>query len=115
MDIPISQQYAIGIDIGGTNTKFGLVNHRGDISYHGAILTHKHELVTDFIDELHQAIMPAVEDNGGIGVIRGIGIGARIAFGNERHLQKIDIRKMTGVSQIDRFVQVNAANAKDTA
>ncbi len=76
MDIPISQQYAIGIDIGGTNTKFGLVNHRGDISYHGAILTHKHELVTDFIDELHQAIMPAVEDNGGIGVIRGIGIGA---------------------------------------
>ncbi len=31
MAIPISQQYAIGIDIGGTNTKFGLVNHRGDI------------------------------------------------------------------------------------
>jgi glucokinase len=76
MDIPISQQFAIGIDIGGTNTKFGLVNHRGDISYHGAILTHKHENVNDFIDELYEAILPAIDDNGGIGVIRGIGIGA---------------------------------------
>ena len=76
MAIPISQQYAIGIDIGGTNTKFGLVNHRGDISYHGAILTHKHERIEDFIDELYEAIIPAINDSGGIEVIRGIGIGA---------------------------------------
>jgi glucokinase len=74
--IPISLQYAIGIDIGGTNTKFGLVNHRGDISYHGAILTHKHERVEEFIDELHEALMPAIDESGGIDVIRGIGIGA---------------------------------------
>jgi glucokinase len=76
MAIPISQQYAIGIDIGGTNTKFGLVNHRGDITYHGAILTHKHERIEDFIDELYEAIIPAINDSGGIEVIRGIGIGA---------------------------------------
>jgi len=50
MSITISQQYAIGIDIGGTNTKFGLVNHRGDISYHGAISTLKHDDINDFID-----------------------------------------------------------------
>jgi glucokinase len=74
--IPISQQYAIGIDIGGTNTKFGLVNHRGDISYHGAILTHKKETVEGFIDELYEALMPAINDSGGIEYIRGIGIGA---------------------------------------
>ncbi len=59
--IPISQQFAIGIDIGGTNTKFGLVNHRGDISYHGAILTHKHERIEEFIDDLYEAIIPAIE------------------------------------------------------
>ncbi len=76
MTIPISQQYAIGIDIGGTNTKFGLVNHRGDISYHGAILTHKHEKISDFIDDLFQALIPAIEESGGIEFIRGIGIGA---------------------------------------
>jgi glucokinase len=76
MAIPISQQFAIGIDIGGTNTKFGLVNHRGDITYHGAILTHKHERIEDFIDDLYEAIIPAINDSGGIEVIRGIGIGA---------------------------------------
>lgn len=76
MTVPISQQYAIGIDIGGTNTKFGLVNHRGDISYHGSISTHRHETVEDFIEDLYQAIMPAIEESGGLGVIRGIGIGA---------------------------------------
>jgi glucokinase len=76
MQIPISQQYAIGIDVGGTNTKFGLVNHRGDISYHGAILTHKKETVEGFIDELYDALMPAINDSGGLEYIRGIGIGA---------------------------------------
>lgn len=76
MAIPISQQYAIGIDIGGTNTKFGLVNHRGDISYHGAILTHKHEKVEDFIDELYEAVKPAIAEAGGAEYVRGIGIGA---------------------------------------
>jgi len=76
MNIPISQQYAIGIDIGGTNTKFGLVNHRGDISYHGSILTHQHENVEDFIEDLHKALLPAINDSGGIEFIRGIGVGA---------------------------------------
>jgi glucokinase len=76
MNIPISQQYAIGIDIGGTNTKFGLVNHRGDISYHGSILTHQHENVEDFIEDLYKALLPAIDDSGGIEFIRGIGVGA---------------------------------------
>jgi glucokinase len=74
--IPVSQQYAIGIDVGGTNTKFGLVNHRGDISYHGAILTHKNDKVEAFIDDLYEALEPAIAQSGGIEAIRGIGIGA---------------------------------------
>jgi glucokinase len=76
MNIPISQQYAIGIDIGGTNTKFGLVNHRGDISYHGSILTHQHDKVEDFIEDLYKALLPAINDSGGAEFIRGIGVGA---------------------------------------
>lgn len=76
MNIPISQQYAIGIDIGGTNTKFGLVNHRGDISYHGSILTHRHEKVEDFINDLYDALSPAIQEAGGIQHIKGIGVGA---------------------------------------
>jgi glucokinase len=71
-----SQQYAIGIDIGGTNSVFGIVDHRGDISYRGAISTRKHTDVNLYIDELYAALQPAIEQSGGIESIRGIGIGA---------------------------------------
>lgn len=74
--VPNSQQFAIGIDIGGTNSVFGLVDHRGDIQYRGAISTKKHTLVEDYIDELYNAILPAIEQVGGIDYIRGIGVGA---------------------------------------
>ena len=68
--------YAIGIDIGGTNSKFGIVDQRGDILYRGAISTRKHEVVEDFIGELFNAIEPAISSVGGIETIKGIGVGA---------------------------------------
>jgi glucokinase len=76
MSIPVSQQFAIGIDIGGTNTVFGIVDHRGNIKYRGAISTKKYDKIEDYITELHHAIMPAIEKNGGIETIKGIGMGA---------------------------------------
>jgi glucokinase len=76
MAISQRQELAIGIDIGGTNTVFGIVDHRGDISYRGAISTRKHNNVTDYINELYEALLPAIEEVGGIGAIKGIGIGA---------------------------------------
>lgn len=72
----VQPQYAIGIDIGGTNTKFGIVDTRGDIYYRGAISTRKHETVEAFIDELYNAIQPAIESVGGNVEIKGIGVGA---------------------------------------
>lgn len=74
--IPVSQQLAVGIDVGGTNTVFGLVDHRGEIHYRGAISTKKHPTVELFIDELYEAIIPAITQVGGVEFIRGIGIGA---------------------------------------
>src|SRR3954467_6899998 len=74
--IPVSQQLAVGIDIGGTNTVFGIVDHRGEIKYRGAISTKKHQTVNTFIEELHEAIAPAIDHVGGIEHIKGIGIGA---------------------------------------
>ena len=53
--------FALGIDIGGTNTVFGIVDHRGDIQYRGAISTKKHLRVEDYIEELYQAVLPAIE------------------------------------------------------
>jgi len=74
--IPVSQQLAVGIDIGGTNTVFGIVDHRGEIKYRGAISTKKHETVTTFIEELYDAVAPAIDHVGGTEHIKGIGIGA---------------------------------------
>ena len=68
--------YAIGIDIGGTNTKFGIVDHRGDILYRGVIATNKNDTVEPYLDDLEQALTPAIQEVGGIKAIKGIGIGA---------------------------------------
>lgn len=72
----MNQQLALGIDIGGTNTVFGIVDHRGDIQYRGAISTKKHLKIEDYINELYEAVLPAIEQVGGKAAIRGIGIGA---------------------------------------
>lgn len=69
-------EYAIGIDIGGTNTKFGIVNHRGEISHRGDISSTNHIKIEKFIDELYENLLPAIKDAGGEDLIKGIGVGA---------------------------------------
>ena len=75
-NLQAAPHYAIGIDIGGTNTKFGVVDTRGDIYYRGAISTKKHKSVEKFIHDLYEAVMPAIESIGGVLDIKGIGVGA---------------------------------------
>lgn len=72
----MENEYAIGIDIGGTNTVFGIVDHRGDTLYRGAISSRKHGRVEDYIQELYEALQPAIDHVGGIQTIKGIGVGA---------------------------------------
>ncbi len=74
--IPVSQQLAIGIDVGGTNTVFGIVDHRGEIKYRGAISSRKNEKIEDYLDELLAAVEPAIDHVGGRDFIKGIGVGA---------------------------------------
>ncbi len=74
MESPL--EYAIGIDIGGTTTKFGIVNHRGEISNVGDIVTNNQVDINLFVDELYQEIKPAIKTIGGIDLIKGIGVGA---------------------------------------
>jgi glucokinase len=67
---------AIGIDIGGTGTKFGIVDRDGNVLFTGEISTKKHAEVSTFIDELYTAVSVIIEKAGGIGRIKGIGVGA---------------------------------------
>lgn len=66
----------IGIDIGGTGTKFGIVDRVGNVLFSGEISTKKHAEVETFIEELHQALSELIEKAGGVGRMKGIGVGA---------------------------------------
>jgi glucokinase len=72
----MSQQLVVGIDIGGTNTKFGIVDRRGNILCDGRMLSNQHEDVKDFIVELHEHLSKLINEVGGIEKIKGIGVGA---------------------------------------
>jgi len=72
----MDKSYVIGIDIGGTNTVFGVVDARGAILYDGSIQTGIYEDVNDYVTALSNGLKKIIEDAGGPGMIRGIGVGA---------------------------------------
>jgi glucokinase len=67
---------AIGIDIGGTGTKFGIVDRVGNVLFSSEISTRKHSDINDFIDDLYNELSKLIDNVGGIGRIKGIGVGA---------------------------------------
>lgn len=67
---------AIGIDIGGTGTKFGIVDRNGNVLFSSEISTKRHNEVETFIDDLHDNLYPIINKAGGIGRMKGIGVGA---------------------------------------
>jgi glucokinase len=74
--IDLSNELAIGIDIGGTNTKYGLVNHRGEILEKAEMRTDAYPEVKDYVEALHKAIEPLIRKNADGKTIKGVGIGA---------------------------------------
>ena len=56
-----SKPYVIGIDMGGTNTVFGIVDARGIVLASDSIKTRKHSNINDYIDELYQETMRLVK------------------------------------------------------
>ena len=70
------EQLAIGIDIGGTGTKFGIVDRVGNLLFSSEMSTKKHDTIESFIEELHTNLLPLIEKAGGIGRFIGIGVGA---------------------------------------
>ena len=74
--IDLSKQVALGVDIGGTNTKYGLVNHRGEILEKGSIKTDEYPEVQDFIDALYEKVAPLILKHCGQKHFDGIGVGA---------------------------------------
>ncbi len=71
-----SKPYVIGIDMGGTNTVFGIVDARGVVLTSDSIKTRKHANITDYIDELYTETMRLIKAIGAEDKIYGIGVGA---------------------------------------
>ncbi len=72
----MSKPYVIGIDMGGTNTVFGIVDARGVVLASDSIKTRKHSNINDYIDELYTECMRLVRANDAEDKIYGIGVGA---------------------------------------
>lgn len=72
----LAEPLVIGIDIGGTGTKFGIVDRDGNVLFSSDISTKKHKEVETFIDELYDALGALIVKAGGTGRIKGIGVGA---------------------------------------
>ena len=72
----MAEKYAIGIDVGGTNTKFGVVNKNGEILIQDRIKTNEKENVEGFIEVLAEKLQPMIDQYGGPEAFIGIGMGA---------------------------------------
>ncbi len=72
----ISKQNVLGMDIGGTNTVFGIVDARGTIIASSSIKTAKYPDFDDYVDSVYESLSVLIEENGGIDSIKGFGIGA---------------------------------------
>lgn len=76
MEEPALKPYVIGLDLGGTNSVFGIVDARGDIKATTAIKTQGYATVEDYVQACVNALQPIIEQVGGIETIKAMGIGA---------------------------------------
>jgi glucokinase len=76
MMIDLSNEFAVGIDIGGTNTKYGIVNHRGEIVEKGDIKTDAYPEIDAYVDALYDVLTPLIRKHTNGHTVKGIGIGA---------------------------------------
>ena len=68
--------YVIGVDLGGTNTVFGIVSARGEAGAQDSIKTKQHKTAAEFVEAGLACLRPLVTQVGGIEQIQGMGIGA---------------------------------------
>ena len=76
MEEQVLKPYVIGLDLGGTNSVFGIVDSRGNIKATTAIKTQGYDTVDDYVDAAVNALQPIIDQVGGLSQIKAMGIGA---------------------------------------
>jgi hypothetical protein len=72
----MTQDFVVGIDVGGQTTKCGVVDARGTVLAQTVIRTDTYTDVEPYIAELAEALNRVIKEAGAEGVVRGIGVGA---------------------------------------
>ncbi|MBR0273437.1 MAG: ROK family protein [Bacteroidaceae bacterium] len=68
--------YVIGLDLGGTNSEFGIVDQNANIVASTRVKTAGHGDINQYVDDCVAALRPIIEQVGGIEKIHAMGIGA---------------------------------------
>ncbi|GAB6975225.1 ROK family protein [Prevotella falsenii] len=76
IDVQELKPFVIGLDLGGTNSVFGIVDQRGQVLGTTSIKTQSYKTVEDFVDAGIEVLKPIVAKVGGISQIKAMGIGA---------------------------------------
>lgn len=65
----------IGIDMGGTSTKMGIVDAQGKVLCKTSVKTGAYADINDYVEAVYAALQPLITEVGGIDKIKGIGAG----------------------------------------
>lgn len=76
MTVNMEKPYVVGMDIGGTNTVFGVVDSRGNVLASDSIKTQEHEIVDEYVDAVCKKLIPLLQQFGGADKFKGMGVGA---------------------------------------
>lgn len=72
----MNKPYAIGLDLGGTNSVFGIVDNEGNIIETASMKTGGYTEAKDYFNAAFDTLMPIIDKVGGIDKIERMGIGA---------------------------------------
>ena len=76
MTVNMEKPYVLGMDIGGTNTVFGIVDSRGNVLATDSVKTQSFADVDDYVEAVCKKILPLLQKVGGAEKIKGLGVGA---------------------------------------
>ncbi len=95
----------VGIDIGGTFTKFGLVDRAGNMYIDDSVSTEEHDNAVDFIESLYNKITGDIEATGKSFNVLGVGIGAPNGNYYNGKIEFAPNLKWKGVVELARIVE----------
>ena len=72
----MEKPYVVGMDIGGTNTVFGIVDSRGNVLATDSVKTQSFAEINQYVDAVCSKLAPMIEKFGGVEKIKGMGVGA---------------------------------------